>query len=120
MAVGKKLIACALVDNNVFSLSTGPDIEAFEQVASEILWREEFWVRTSVKVELTREDKKAIDLPSSPRWELDIVAYRPPDNSLRVVERKSYLDNPGVGARWLDGADAKAAGRFKLFSNRNS
>jgi hypothetical protein len=91
-------------------------MDAFEQVVSEILWREGFWVRTSVKVELTPEDKKAIDLPTSPRWELDIVAYRPSDNSLRVVECKSYLDNPGVGAKWLDGANAKAAGRYKLFS----
>jgi len=91
-------------------------MEAFEQVVNEILWREGFWVRTSVKVELTREDKKAIDLPSSPRWELDIVAYRLSDNLLRVVECKSYLDNPGVGVKWLDPAGAKAAGRFKLFS----
>ncbi len=32
-------------------------MDAFEQVVSEILWREGFWVRTSVKVELTADDK---------------------------------------------------------------
>lgn len=39
-------------------------MDAFEQVVGEILWREDYWVRTSVKVELTKEDKRAIDLPS--------------------------------------------------------
>ena len=51
-------------------------MEAFEQVVSEILWMEGYWVRTSVKVELTKKDKISIGRPSSPRWELDIVAYR--------------------------------------------
>jgi hypothetical protein len=31
-------------------------MDAFEQVVGEILWREGYWVRTSVKVELTKED----------------------------------------------------------------
>jgi len=53
-------------------------MDAFEQVVEEILWREGYWVRTSVKVELTREEKIAIELPSSPRWELDVVAYKSP------------------------------------------
>jgi hypothetical protein len=49
-------------------------MDAFEQVVSEILWLEGNWVRQSVKVELTKEEKRAIGRPSSPRWELDIVA----------------------------------------------
>jgi hypothetical protein len=52
-------------------------MDSFEQVVAEILWREGYWVRTSVKVELTKEEKREIDLPSSPRWELDVVAYKP-------------------------------------------
>jgi len=94
-------------------------LDAFEQVVSEILWRDGFWVRTSVKVELTAEDKIAIGRRSSPRWELDVVAYRALDNLLRVIECKSYLDNPGVGGNWLDGTNVKAAGRYKLFSEPN-
>jgi hypothetical protein len=31
-------------------------MDAFEQVVSEILWMSGFWVRTSVKVELTKEE----------------------------------------------------------------
>ena len=80
-------------------------MDAFEQLVSEILWMEGYWVRTSVKVELTKEEKRLIGLPSSPRWELDIVAYNGRDNLLRVVECKSYLDSVGVRAAAFDGWD---------------
>ena len=92
-------------------------MDAFEQVVSEILWLEGNWVRQSVKVELTKEEKRAIGRPSSPRWELDIVAYRGRDNLLRVVECKSYLDSRGVALRAFDGKDDAAAQRFKLFAD---
>jgi len=64
-------------------------MDAFEQVVSEILWMSGFWVRTSVKVELTKEEKRLIGRHSSPRWELDIVGYSGRENLLRVVEFKS-------------------------------
>jgi hypothetical protein len=35
-------------------------MDAFEQVVSEILWTSGFWVRASVKVELTKEEKRLI------------------------------------------------------------
>lgn len=92
-------------------------MDAFEQLVGEILWMEGYWVRTSVKVELTKEEKKAIGRPSSPRWELDIVAYRGRDNLLRVVECKSYLDSRGVALRAFDGNDERFAERFKLFGD---
>ena len=91
-------------------------MDAFEQVVGEILWREGYWVRTSVKVELTKEDKRAIDLPSSPRWELDVVAYRARDSRLLAVECKSYLDLRGVKLRGFDASNEKEANRFKLFN----
>ena len=62
---------------------------------------------------------KAINRPTVPRWELDVVAYRPSDNQLRVVECKSYLNSAGVGIKWLDPANEKAAGLYKLFSDTN-
>src|SRR5579872_1252040 len=88
-------------------------MDAFEQVVAEILWREGYWVRTSFKVELTKEEKRAIDLPSAPRWELDAVAYRANENRLMVVECKSYLDSPGVRLRGFD-PDHPEATRYKL------
>jgi len=92
-------------------------MDAFEQLVSEILWMEGYWVRTSVKVELTREEKRLIGRHSSPRWELDIVAYNGRDNLLRIVECKSYFDSVGVKACCFDGTspdDAKR--RYKLFN----
>jgi hypothetical protein len=55
-------------------------MDAFEQVVSEILWMDGHWVRTSVKVDLAKEEKVLIGRPSSPRWELDIVGYSGRDN----------------------------------------
>ena len=92
-------------------------MDAFEQLVSEILWMEGYWVRTSVKVELTKEEKREIERPSSPRWELDIVAYSGRDNLLRVVECKSYLDSRGVALRAFDNNDEKAVDRYKLFTD---
>jgi hypothetical protein len=91
-------------------------MDAFEQLVSEILWMEGYWVRTSVKVELTQAEKRRIGRPSSPRWELDIVAYRGRDNLLKVIECKSYLDSRGVKLHGFDGSNDKSAKRFKLFT----
>src|ERR1700680_3130000 len=92
-------------------------MDAFEQLVSEILWMEGYWVRTSVKGDLTKEEKRKIGRPSSPRWEIDVVAYNGRDNLLRVVECKSYLDSRGVALRAFDGSDDKLAERFKLFAD---
>jgi hypothetical protein len=92
-------------------------MDAFEQLVSEILWMQGYWVQTSVKVDLTKEEKRQIDRPTSPRRELDIVAYSGRDNLLRVVECKSYLDSRGVALRAFDGTDDKLAKRFKLFGD---
>ncbi len=94
-------------------------MDAFEQVVSEILWMDGYWVRNSVKVDLTKAEKVLIGRPSSPRWELDIVGYRGRDNELRVVECKSYLDSGGVALRAFDGKDERFAKRFKLFADGN-
>jgi hypothetical protein len=50
-------------------------VDAFEQVVRDILWLHCYWDRTSVKVNLTRQDKLRIGRASSPRWEIDVVAY---------------------------------------------
>lgn len=94
-------------------------MDSFEQVVSEILWREGYWVRTSVKVELTKEEKRQINLPSAPRWELDVLAYKASQNVILAVECKSYLDSPGVRMQGFDGTNEKAGNRFKLFNKPN-
>jgi hypothetical protein len=53
------------------------------------------WIRTSVKVDLTKEDKVTIGKPTSPRWELDIVVYSGGDNIL-YIEPLAKFPNPQV------------------------
>ena len=92
-------------------------MDAFENVVSEILWRDGYWVQSSLKVELTKDEKVAIGRPSSPRWELDLVAYKGQRNELLVVECKSYLDSFGVQYRAFTGGNEELAKRFKLFND---
>lgn len=94
-------------------------MDSFEQVVATILDRAGYWVRTSVKVNLTRDDKHAIGRPSAPRWEIDVVAYSGRDNELLVVECKSYLDSAGVRAGSFDGPKAAEETRYKLFSDES-
>ena len=89
-------------------------MDAFERVVAMLLERDGYWVRNSVRVLLTKEDKARIGRPSSPRWELDLVGYRGGDNSLLLVECKSYLDSYGVREACFD-PGSKHSKRFKLF-----
>lgn len=90
-------------------------MDAFEKVVASIMQRQGFWTLTSVKVELTKEEKRQIGRASSPRWELDVVAFRGRDNELRVVECKSFLDSPGVDCSAFNGTNRSGEKRYKLF-----
>lgn len=92
-------------------------MDSFETLVGSILSKEGYWVRSCVKVELTASEKQKIGRPSSPRWELDLVAYKAKSNEILVVECKSFLDSPGVRFRGLDGTDPKEAKRYKLFND---
>ncbi len=92
-------------------------MNAFESLVAMLLERDGYWVKSSFKVELTKEEKRRIGRPSSPRWELDLVAYKGIGNELLVVECKSYLDSPGVRFRGFDGTDEKHTARYKLFND---
>lgn len=88
-------------------------MDAFESVVALILRRQGYWIQQSYKVELTRAEKRAIGRPTTPRWEIDLVAYKPRANEVLAVECKSFLDSPGVQFR--DGKFISAT-RYKLFS----
>ena len=92
-------------------------MDSFESVVATVLERDGYWVRSGLKVDLTKDDKERIKRPSCPRWELDIVGYRGASNELVVVECKSYLDSPGVTFAALTGTDKKGAKRYKLFND---
>jgi hypothetical protein len=92
-------------------------MDAFESVVAALLERRGYWTRTSVKVELTKEEKRLIGRPSSPRWEIDVIAYKGSANSLLVVECKSYLNSYGVKLSGFDGSSELDASRYKLFND---
>lgn len=88
-------------------------MDAFEQLVAELFFAEGYWVQTSVKVDLTKEEKAAIGRRSSPRWEIDVVAYQAATNELLAIECKSFLDSTGV--QWAELQDGHASKRYKLF-----
>lgn len=88
-------------------------MDAFEKVIEQILRSKGYWTVTSFKVELSKDDKVAIGRHSSPRWEIDVVAYKPATNELLAVECKSYLDSKGV--HFVDGR-LEPPERYKLFT----
>lgn len=90
-------------------------MDSFERIVASILDRQGFWTRTEVKVELTKQEKREIGRPSSPRWEIDVVGYKASTNEIRVVECKSYLDSTGVAAKDVIDPLSPYSGRFKLF-----
>ena len=92
-------------------------MDAFEAVVGEILHREGYWVQSPYRVDLTKQEKVEIGRPSSPRWELDIVAYRASLNRVLIVECKSYLDSYGVRFSGFDGSNPEIAKRYKLFND---
>lgn len=92
-------------------------MDAFEQIVAMLLERNGYWVQTSYKVCLTKEEKVKIGIPTCPRWEIDVIAYRPKDNEVLVVECKSFLNSPGVGYKSFSGKNKKGAKLYKLFTN---
>ena len=92
-------------------------MNSFEALIALLLEREGFWVKPSFKVALTKEEKRRIGRPSSPRWELDLVAYKGATNKVFVVECKSYLDSRGVLADGFLGDNETHLSRYKLFND---
>ena len=92
-------------------------MNAFENIVKPYLEEEGYWVRQSVKVHISKEDKVAIGLPSMPRPEVDLVALNVKENELLLIEAKSFLDSYGVWFEAVSGEDVKASERYKLFTN---
>lgn len=71
-------------------------MDAFESLVSMLLRHQGYWTTPSFKVELTKDEKVQIGRPSSPRWELDLIAYEASKNEVGAIECKSLLDSRGV------------------------
>lgn len=91
-------------------------MNAFESLVASLLELDGYWVKPTFKVDITKEEKRRIGRPSSPRWELDLVAYKGATNEVLVVECKSYLDSRGVRSDGFIGDNDAHLARYKLFN----
>ena len=89
-------------------------MDAFESLVETLLKRQGYWTRTGFKIDLTKEEKRRVGRPTSPRWELDVVAYQGSTNSILAVECKSFLDSTGV---LFQNGEFKPPTRYKLFTD---
>src|SRR5688500_9479069 len=94
-------------------------MDAFERVVATLLEQSGYWVRSSFKIDLTKEETRRIGKPFWPRTEIDMLAYRAVDNRVRAVACKSYFDSGGVGIAAFDGSNATFAKRFMVFNDDN-
>ncbi|MBU1319999.1 MAG: hypothetical protein KKG33_09555 [candidate division Zixibacteria bacterium] len=94
-------------------------MEYFENIVKRLLEQEGYWVRQSVKVSVTKLEKRAIGKHSIPRPEIDLVGYSARENELLIVEVKSFLDSPGVRFNELTGEYKTPEGSYKLFTCEN-
>jgi len=87
-------------------------MNAFEKIVGLILEERGYWIRKSVKVEISEKDKTEIG-KFKPRPEIDIVALNMKQNELLLIEVKSFLDSPGVKYNAIFGENE----RYKLLSD---
>jgi hypothetical protein len=95
-------------------------MDHFEAVVCTLLEAENYWVRKSFKVKLTRKEKRQIGTSSMPRPEIDLLALRFSRNEVIAFEAKSFLDSPGVRLAELQKQHKMPEGRYKLFTSRRS
>lgn len=92
-------------------------MDAFEELAAEVLRAAGYWVHQGYKINLSTADKRALGNPSMPRPEIDLVAYKAGTGELLSLECKSYFDSGGVHARDLL-PEGRNAQRYKMFINQ--
>ena len=92
-------------------------MNAFENIVKLYLEEEGYWVRQSVKVSISKEDKKAIGLPSMPRPDIDLVALNVKENELLLIEVKSLLDSYGIYFEAVSDDKDELAKRYRLFTD---
>lgn len=94
-------------------------MDSFEGLISTLLEAEGYWTRRSFKVNVTKDEKKAIGNHSIPRPEIDVLAMSHARNEVIAMEVKSYLDSPGLRPEELQASHVKPEGRYKLFTSAN-
>lgn len=92
-------------------------MDAFEEIAGLLLNNDKYWVRHSVKVNLSKEEKVIINKPSTSRPEIDIVAFDVVNNMIFLIEVKSFLDSSGVIYEKVVEINEFPSGRYKILTS---
>ncbi len=91
-------------------------MDAFESIIAQVLENDGYWVKQSVKVELTPNEKEYVGIGrTSPTPEIDLVAFK--GNELILFEVKSFLDSDGVKLNGITGVDLVDAKKYKIINN---
>jgi len=93
-------------------------MDAFEQIVGLLLENDKYWVRHSVKVNLTKAEKVKINKPSTPRPEIDIVAFDVINNSVFLIEVKSFIDSGGVVYEKVIENNKFPTGKYKILTSK--
>lgn len=93
-------------------------MDAFEEIVGQLLEEEGFWVRHSVKINLTKDEKVKIGKPTVPRPEIDLVIYSIPHKKVYLLEVKSFLDSPGVKVDAVTDDNEVRDGSYKLLTSQ--
>ncbi len=94
-------------------------MDAFETIIGQLLTENMYWIKHSVKIDLSPEEKRSINKPSTPRPEIDIAAYKVNTDTLYLLEVKSFLDSPGVYYDEVAIEQDEQSGRYKLLTTKN-
>ena len=97
-------------------------MNAFETIIAKYLEEEGYWVRQSVKLDISGKEKQELGTGTMPRPEIDLVALNVKKNELLLIEAKSYLDSYGVYYEAVSGTvskeyEKKDAKRYRLFND---
>jgi len=93
-------------------------LDHFESIISTLLEADNYWVRRSFKVKLTKDDKLLTGKRSIPRPEIDLLAFDFAKNEVIALEVKSYLNSPGVKLIDLQQDHDLSDGLYKLFTSK--
>jgi len=95
-------------------------VNAFEDIVKLYLEEEGYWVRQSVKVKISKQDKRDLLTYSMPTPEIDLVAFNVKENELLLIEVKSFLDSQGVYFDVVCDEKGKYENSkyYKLFTNK--
>jgi hypothetical protein len=94
-------------------------MDAFEELAGQLLNADKYWVKHSVKVDLTKDEKVKIHKPTTSRPEIDIAAFDFSTNTIYLLEVKSFLDSPGVVYEHVVQETEIQEGLYKLLTCEN-